>query len=140
MGLTTVKSTSTVKLSSNYARRKYFTPFFLLRKKKPKARKPKPSKYITDHDKVIPFSVGQIIFNVKRPSIRRLVLGEAKLFRAHRGWRSRTRTLCWEIPVLNIRKKANNGKKSLLVIEVKRLKDFAVFSDFEGFSDVEPTT
>jgi hypothetical protein len=129
---------STVKVS--FPRPRPFSPFPFpfYKRAKPKKKKPKPSKYVENHGREIPFSVGQIIYNAKRPSIRRLVLGEARLFRIHRYWRSRKTITCWEIPVLNIRKNANNGKKSKLIIELARVKDFAVFSDFEVAGIEEP--
>jgi len=101
---------------------------------KRKICKRKKPKYISKHEKVCPFLVGQIIFNKKRPTIRRLVIGEPRLINKTVWSRHRT---CWEIPVLNIRKSANNGKKSMLVIELTRIKNFEIFSDSEVASVLE---
>lgn len=107
----------------------FFTPGNTYIAPKPlKKKKPYQKKYVTDSDKTCPFTVGQIIFNKKRPSIRRLIIEEPKLLRVKIYGHS---LLYWEFQILNLRKSANGGKKSTLKVSSKKLKDFDVFSDLE---------
>lgn len=83
---------------------------------------------IETHERTCPFGVGQIIINGIRPSIRRLIISEPKLVRISRYGHYKT---CWSIEVLNLRKTANGGKKSKLVIPITKISKYQVFSDFD---------